>query len=73
MSKNAKKRLEAVESLEELGAGFMLANHDLAIRAAGDLLGDNQSRKISEIGFNLYHDLLKRTMVRTADSSTQLV
>lgn len=62
LSKNAKKRLEAVESLEELGAGFMLANHDLEIRGAGDLLGDNQSGKISEIGFNMYHDLLKRTV-----------
>ncbi len=62
LSKNAKKRLEAVESLEELGAGFMLANHDLEIRGAGDLLGDNQSGKISEIGFNLYQDLLKRTI-----------
>lgn len=62
LSKNAKKRLEAVESLEGLGAGFMLANHDLEIRGAGDLLGDNQSGKISEIGFNMYHDLLKRTV-----------
>lgn len=62
LSKNAKKRLEAVESLEELGAGFMLANHDLEIRGAGDLLGDNQAGKISEIGFNMYHDLLKRTV-----------
>ncbi len=62
LSSNAKKRLDAIESLEELGAGFMLANHDLEIRGAGDLLGDNQSGKISEIGFNLYHDLLKRTI-----------
>jgi transcription-repair coupling factor (superfamily II helicase) len=62
LSKDAKKRLDAIESLEELGAGFMLANHDLEIRGAGDLLGDNQSGKISEIGFNLYHDLLKRTI-----------
>ncbi len=62
LSKDAKKRLDAIESLEELGAGFMLANHDLEIRGAGDLLGDNQSGKISEIGFNLYHDLLKRTV-----------
>lgn len=62
LSANAKKRLEAIESLEELGAGFMLANHDLEIRGAGDLLGENQSGKISEIGFNLYHDLLKRTV-----------
>jgi len=62
LSRDAKKRLDAIESLEELGAGFMLANHDLEIRGAGDLLGDNQSGKISEIGFNLYHDLLKRTI-----------
>jgi transcription-repair coupling factor (superfamily II helicase) len=59
---DAKKRLDAIASLEELGAGFMLANHDLEIRGAGDLLGENQSGKISEIGFNLYHDLLKRTV-----------
>ena len=59
---NARKRLDAIASLEELGAGFMLANHDLEIRGAGDLLGENQSGKISEIGFNLYHDLLKRTI-----------
>ncbi len=62
LSDDAKKRLDAIESLEELGAGFMLANHDLEIRGAGDLLGENQSGKISEIGFNLYHDLLKRTI-----------
>ena len=62
LSINARKRLDAIESLEELGAGFMLANHDLEIRGAGELLGDNQSGKISEIGFNLYHDLLKRTI-----------
>ena len=59
---NAQKRLDAIASLEELGAGFMLANHDLEIRGAGDLLGENQSGKISEIGFNLYHDLLRRTI-----------
>ena len=62
ISADAKKRLDAIASLEELGAGFMLANHDLEIRGAGDLLGENQSGKISEIGFNLYHDLLKRTV-----------
>ena len=62
LTNDAKKRLDAIASLEELGAGFMLANHDLEIRGAGDLLGENQSGKISEIGFNLYHDLLKRTI-----------
>ena len=63
LSTNAKKRLDAIESLEELGAGFMLANHDLEIRGAGDLLGENQSGKITEIGFNLYLDLLKRSVL----------
>ncbi len=62
LTNDAKKRLDAIASLEELGAGFMLANHDLEIRGAGDLLGENQSGKISDIGFNLYHDLLKRTI-----------
>ena len=67
----AKKRLDAIASLEELGAGFMLANHDLEIRGAGDLLGENQSGKISEIGFNLYHDLLKRT-IQAVKNNTKL-
>jgi len=62
LTNDAKKRLDAIASLEELGAGFMLANHDLEIRGAGDLLGENQSGKISDIGFNLYNDLLKRTV-----------
>jgi transcription-repair coupling factor (superfamily II helicase) len=42
ITENARKRLDAIASLEELGAGFMLANHDLEIRGAGDLLGENQ-------------------------------
>ncbi len=62
LSKNAKKRLDAIESLEELGVGFMLANHDLEIRGAGELLGENQSGRIQEIGFNLYRELLDRTI-----------
>ena len=68
---DAKKRLDAIASLEELGAGFTLANHDLEIRGAGDLLGENQSGKISEIGFNLYHDLLKRT-IQAIKNNTKL-
>jgi transcription-repair coupling factor (superfamily II helicase) len=71
LTKDAKKRLDAIASLEELGAGFMLANHDLEIRGAGDLLGENQSGKISEIGFNLYHDLLQRT-IRAIKSGKKL-
>ena len=62
LTDNAKKRLDAIASLEDLGVGFMLANHDLEIRGAGELLGEGQSGKIHEIGFALYHDLLKRTV-----------
>ncbi len=62
LNEKAKKRLDAISSLEELGSGFMIANHDLEIRGAGDILGKKQSGKISEIGFNLYYDLLDRTI-----------
>ena len=59
---DAVKRLEAIESLEDLGAGFALATHDLEIRGAGELLGDEQSGQITEIGFSLYLDLLGRAV-----------
>ena len=59
---DAVKRLEAIESLEDLGAGFMLASHDLEIRGAGELLGDEQSGQIHEIGFSLYTELLERAV-----------
>jgi transcription-repair coupling factor (superfamily II helicase) len=59
---DAAKRLEAIESLEDLGAGFALATHDLEIRGAGELLGDEQSGQITEIGFSLYLDLLGRAI-----------
>lgn len=62
MTTDAIKRLEAIESLEDLGAGFMLANHDLEIRGAGELLGDEQSGQIHEIGFSLYMELLDRAV-----------
>ena len=62
MTEDAKKRLDAIESLEELGAGFALATHDLEIRGAGELLGDEQSGQITEIGFTLYLDLLERAV-----------
>ena len=62
MTGDAVKRLEALESLEELGAGFTLATHDLEIRGAGELLGDEQSGQIHEIGFNLYMELLERAV-----------
>ncbi|MFZ7274790.1 transcription-repair coupling factor [Avibacterium avium] len=59
MTKDALKRLEALESLDNLGAGFMLATQDLEIRGAGELLGDEQSGQIESIGFSLYMDLLE--------------
>jgi transcription-repair coupling factor (superfamily II helicase) len=59
---DAAKRLEAIESLEDLGAGFALATHDLEIRGAGELLGDEQSGQITEIGFALYLELLERAV-----------
>ncbi len=62
MTADAVKRLEALESLEELGAGFTLATHDLEIRGAGELLGDEQSGQIQEIGYNLYMELLERAV-----------
>ncbi len=62
MTADAVKRLEAIEALEELGAGFTVATHDLEIRGAGELLGAEQSGQIHEIGFSLYNQLLARTV-----------
>ncbi len=62
MTADAVKRLEAIDSLEDLGAGFTLATHDLEIRGAGELLGDEQSGQIQEIGFSLYTELLARAV-----------
>lgn len=59
MSTDAKKRLEAIASLEDLGAGFALATHDLEIRGAGELLGEDQSGQMTTIGFSLYMELLE--------------
>jgi transcription-repair coupling factor (superfamily II helicase) len=62
ITKDAKKRLEAISSLNVLGTGFTLATHDLEIRGAGELLGDDQSGQISSIGFNLYMDMLNQAV-----------
>lgn len=62
MTKDAIKRLEAIESIEDLGAGFTLATHDMEIRGAGELLGDEQSGQMQEIGFGLYNELLERAV-----------
>ncbi|WP_057831522.1 transcription-repair coupling factor [Colwellia sp. TT2012] len=58
ISKDAKKRLDAIASLQELGAGFTLATHDLEIRGAGELLGEDQTGSMSQIGFSLYMEML---------------
>jgi transcription-repair coupling factor (superfamily II helicase) len=59
LSARAKKRLEAIQMMEDLGSGFFLAMHDLEIRGAGEVLGDEQSGEIQQIGFQLYSDMLK--------------
>ncbi|MBV6416188.1 MAG: Transcription-repair-coupling factor [Steroidobacteraceae bacterium] len=62
LSQDALKRLEAIESMEELGAGFVLATHDLEIRGAGELLGESQSGELSEVGLTLYLDMLEHAV-----------
>ena len=62
MTADAVKRLEAIESLEDLGAGFTLATHDLEIRGAGELLGDEQSGQIHEVGFSMYLEMLQHAV-----------
>ena len=59
---DARKRLEAIESIEDLGTGVTLAAHDLEIRGAGELLGEGQSGHIQEVGFAMYNDLLRRAV-----------
>ena len=58
LTKQAAQRLDAIQQMEELGSGFYLAMHDLEIRGAGEVLGENQSGNMMEIGFQLYNDML---------------
>jgi transcription-repair coupling factor (superfamily II helicase) len=62
MTADAVKRLEAIESLEDLGIGFSLATHDLEIRGAGEILGEEQSGQMHEVGYSLYTQLLERAV-----------
>ncbi|MDG1293447.1 MAG: transcription-repair coupling factor, partial [Pseudomonadales bacterium] len=62
LSRDAAKRLEAIEEAQDLGAGFMLATHDLEIRGAGQLLGDEQSGQMQSVGYTLYLDMLERAV-----------
>ena len=62
ISTDAVKRLEAIEAAGDLGAGYLLATHDLEIRGAGELLGDEQSGQIHSVGFSMYMDMLQRAV-----------
>jgi len=62
MTKDAQKRLEAIETASDLGAGFLLASHDLEIRGAGELLGEEQHGHIESIGFSLYMEMLEQAV-----------
>jgi transcription-repair coupling factor (superfamily II helicase) len=62
LTKLAQRRLEAIQQMEELGSGFYLAMHDLEIRGAGEVLGENQSGEMQEIGFQLYSDMLNEAV-----------
>jgi transcription-repair coupling factor (superfamily II helicase) len=64
LGRNALKRLEAIQMMEELGSGFYLAMHDLEIRGAGEILGEHQSGEIQEVGFSLYARMLERAVRR---------
>lgn len=62
ITSNAKKRLEAIQAMEELGSGFFLAMHDLEIRGTGEVLGESQSGNIQEVGFSMYTDMLNEAV-----------
>ncbi|MBL8397709.1 MAG: transcription-repair coupling factor [Candidatus Accumulibacter sp.] len=62
LNKQARQRLEAIQMMDELGAGFYLAMHDLEIRGAGEVLGESQSGEMQEVGFNLYTEMLNRAI-----------
>ncbi|MDB6000025.1 MAG: transcription-repair coupling factor, partial [Rhizobacter sp.] len=62
LTKQASQRLEAIQNMEELGSGFYLAMHDLEIRGAGEVLGENQSGNMMEVGFQLYNEMLSEAV-----------
>jgi transcription-repair coupling factor (superfamily II helicase) len=62
LTKQASQRLEAIQQMEELGSGFYLAMHDLEIRGTGEVLGENQSGNMMEIGFQLYNEMLNEAV-----------
>jgi transcription-repair coupling factor (superfamily II helicase) len=62
LTKQAQRRLEAIQQMEELGSGFYLAMHDLEIRGAGEVLGESQSGEMQEVGFQMYSDMLNEAV-----------
>ncbi len=70
LTSKAKKRLEAIQYLEDLGSGYFLAMHDLEIRGAGEILGDQQSGEIHEIGFSMYLKMLNRAVAHLKNNET---
>jgi len=73
LTKDAEKRLEAISAAQDLGAGFMLATHDLEIRGAGELLGEEQSGQIETIGFTLYMEMLEEAVEAIKSGKTPSV
>jgi transcription-repair coupling factor (superfamily II helicase) len=70
LTDTAERRLNVLQSLETLGAGFQLASHDLDIRGAGNLLGEEQSGHIKEVGFELYQAMLEEAVASLKDGMT---
>jgi transcription-repair coupling factor (superfamily II helicase) len=71
ITETAAKRLQVLANLDSLGAGFQLASHDLDIRGAGNLLGDEQSGHIKEVGFELYQSMLEEAILEVKSGSTE--
>ena len=70
MTSDAVKRLEAISEAEDLGAGFILASHDLEIRGAGELLGDEQTGNLQTVGYSLYMEMLEQAVSAIKDGKT---
>jgi transcription-repair coupling factor (superfamily II helicase) len=71
LTANAERRLKVLQSLDQLGAGFQLASHDLDIRGAGNLLGEEQSGHIKEVGFELYQQMLEEAVASLKDGGEE--
>jgi transcription-repair coupling factor (superfamily II helicase) len=72
MTETADKRLQVLANLDSLGAGFQLASHDLDIRGAGNLVGDEQSGHIKEVGFELYQSMLEEAILVAKSGGTEI-